>query len=66
MTSPAELEDRTTEARSRPHRAGLRPPFPLSPEEEIRDRSGVGLRSGEPVSDSTLREESTYSGNRVR
>jgi hypothetical protein len=33
-------EDRRTEGRSRPCWAGLRPPIPLSPEEEIRGRSG--------------------------
>lgn len=36
------MEDRSMGGRSRPSRAGLRPPVPLSPdEEEIRDRSVV-------------------------
>lgn len=34
------MEDRCSAGRSRPGRAGLRPPIPLSPEEEIRGRSG--------------------------
>jgi hypothetical protein len=35
------MEDRGREERSRPCRVGLRPPIPLSPEEEIRGRSGL-------------------------
>jgi len=45
------MEDRTIEERSRPCRAGLRPPLPLSPEEEIRGRSGVRI---DGVSESLL------------
>ena len=45
-TAPAEREDRTMQERRRPHRAGLRSPLPLSPEEEIRDRSGVRFATG--------------------
>jgi hypothetical protein len=37
------IEDRHTEERSRPGWAGSRPPFPLSPEEEMRGRSGFRI-----------------------
>jgi hypothetical protein len=37
------MQDRSTEERSRPSRAWSRPPIPLSPEEEIRDRSGLRI-----------------------
>ena len=38
-----QLEDPVAEERSRPSRVGLRPPIPLSPEEEIRDRPGFRI-----------------------
>ena len=44
LLTARQMEDPRIEARSRPCRAGLRPPVPLSPEEEVRDRSGFGLR----------------------
>jgi hypothetical protein len=37
------MQDRYAEERSRPCRAGPRSPLPLSPEEEIRGRSGVRI-----------------------
>ena len=42
---PESSEDRGTEERSQPSRVSLRPPLPLSPEEEIRERPGVRIGS---------------------